>query len=112
MLDFGFETAAAERAQDAAIAMEQRFGSDFLRTRPLHSGDHPKGVTRFVESFASSKTFRCPADNFETGYSKKWLATYNTAASRAETKSPMTMPHRSIHFCFRLTAWPPMPGRR
>ena len=38
-LGFGFETAAAERAGDLAIRIEQRFSAELLRARTFHARD-------------------------------------------------------------------------
>ena len=39
LLDFGFETAAAQCAADATIRVEQRLGADLLRAGALDAGD-------------------------------------------------------------------------
>src|SRR5579859_2804273 len=43
LLDFGFQAAAAERAQDAAIGIKQRLRADLLRAGTFHRGDDAQG---------------------------------------------------------------------
>ena len=43
LLDFGFEAAAAKGAFDAAIEVEEGFGSEFLGAGPFGAGDEAEG---------------------------------------------------------------------
>ena len=67
-LRFGFETAAAEGAFDFAVGIEERLGTDLLRTRSLCAGDDAEG-----DGFAVA---RGVGEGLEDGIGHGWKLAY------------------------------------